>query len=217
MRHPLRRTILKLMKSSMPTLIVLGAGRGSRYLGGGHKLARSWRSSTVLGQSVANAVASGLPVKVITTESLVELVSPLVARRDIIVLPEASTEPRLGMGYSIASGVRAALDSPGWLVLPADMPLVTPQAIRQVAQALGAYPVAYAQHQGRRGHPVGFSAELVPDLVALSGDEGARRVIARYPAHAVDVEDPGVLLDFDTLEDFKRQDAAFETSAAGRS
>ena len=170
----------------------------------------------MLGQSVANAVSSGLPVKVVTTESLVELVSPLVARRDIIVLPEASTEPRLGMGYSIASGVRAALDAPGWLVLPADMPLITPQAILQVAQAVAKFPVAYAQHQGRRGHPVGFSAELVPDLVSLSGDEGARRVIARYPAHAVDIEDPGVLVDFDTLEDFNRQDAVFEASEAGR-
>ena len=32
----------------------------------------------------------------------------------------------------------------------------------------------------------------------LSGDEGARRIIARYPAFAVDLDDPGILVDIDT-------------------
>jgi molybdenum cofactor cytidylyltransferase len=35
----------------------------------------------------------------------------------------------------------------------------------------------------------------------LSGDEGARRIVARYPAIGVDVDDPGVLLDLDTEAD----------------
>ena len=32
-------------------------------------------------------------------------------------------------------------------------------------------------------------------LIALTGDEGARRIVARYPAQAVEVDDPGVLAD----------------------
>jgi molybdenum cofactor cytidylyltransferase len=68
--------------------------------------------------------------------------------------------------------------------------------------------VTYPQHEGRRGHPVGFSAELVSELVSLTGDEGARRVVARYPAQAVDVDDAGVLQDFDTEEDFRRWEGA---------
>ena len=59
----------------------------------------------------------------------------------------------------------------------------------------------FAQHQGRRGHPVGFSAELFSDLVQLTGDEGARRLIARYPSRGVEVADPGVLIDVDTKAD----------------
>jgi molybdenum cofactor cytidylyltransferase len=45
----------------------------------------------------------------------------------------------------------------------------------------------------------------------LQGDEGARRLVARYPAHGVDVCDPGVLLDVDTeadLEQVRRSHAA---------
>jgi molybdenum cofactor cytidylyltransferase len=57
-------------------------------------------------------------------------------------------------------------------VLPGDMPLVQSATLLAVANALDHHPVAYAQHRGRRGHPVGFGAELYSELVTLSGDEG---------------------------------------------
>jgi molybdenum cofactor cytidylyltransferase len=50
---------------------------------------------------------------------------------------------------------------------------------------------------------VGFAAELYSELVMLSGDEGARRLVARYPAIGVDVDDPGALLDLDTVADLE--------------
>jgi molybdenum cofactor cytidylyltransferase len=81
------------------------------------------------------------------------------------------------------------------------MPMVRPATLLAVAAALEQHPVAYAQYQGRRGHPVGFAAELYSELMMLSGDEGARRIVARYPAIGVDVDDPGVLLDLDTEAD----------------
>ncbi len=191
------------MTHPQPTLIVLGAGRGSRYHGGGHKLARRLGNESVFSLTLGRALATGLPVKVVTTDPLVPLVLPYVARRDVLVLPDAQTEPRLGMGYSIATGVRASLDARGWLVLRADMPLVEPRTVLRVAQELPRHAVVYPQYQGRRGHPVGFSSELVSELVRLTGDEGARRVVARYPGVGVDVEDPGVLQDFDTEDDFR--------------
>ena len=73
-----------------------------------------------------------------------------------------------------------------------------------VAEVLEHEPIAYAQYHGRRGHPVGFSAELYSELAALEGDEGARRLLARYPAQAVELDDPGVLIDVDTAEDLQR-------------
>jgi molybdenum cofactor cytidylyltransferase len=42
----------------------------------------------------------------------------------------------------------------------------------------------------------------------LTGDEGARRLVARYPAQGVEVDDPGVLLDVDTEDDLARVRAA---------
>jgi molybdenum cofactor cytidylyltransferase len=94
------------------------------------------------------------------------------------------------------------------------MPMVASSTMLAVAAALEHHPVAYAQHRGRRGHPVGFAAELYSELMMLSGDEGARRIIARYPAVGVDVDDPGVLLDLDTQADLAVMRALHDAAVA---
>jgi len=185
-----------------PVIVVLAAGRGSRYAAQGHKLAQPLGELSVLGQTVTHAISSGLPVVVVTTERLAAESARWVARRDVVVLPEADgTDSALGMGYSIATGVAARPDASGWLVLPGDMPLVRPRTLAAVAEALGQHAVVFAQYRGRRGHPVGFGAELFSELVHLQGDEGARRLVARYPSAGIELDDPGVLVDVDTPED----------------
>lgn len=187
--------------NSVPTVVVLGAGRGSRYTGPRHKLAESLGGESVLAQTVRQAIGSGLPVVVVTTAPLVDEAARHVARRDVVVLGGENGIAPGGMSDSIAAGVAARPHAGGWLMLPADMPLVRSDTLRQVATALKVHPVAYAQHQGRRGHPVGFSVELFSELIRLSGEEGARRLVARYPAFGVETEDAGVLQDLDTEAD----------------
>jgi molybdenum cofactor cytidylyltransferase len=186
-----------------PTVIVLAAGRGSRFKGNAHKLLQPFAGSTVLGTALDRAIETGMPVRVVTTPGLTAEASRHVALRDIVELPEASGpgSEHLGMGYSIASGVSASADAAGWLIVPGDMPMLRTSTLIAVADALPQHAVVYAQHQGRRGHPVGFSAELYSELVQLTGDEGARRVVARFPSFGVEVDDPGVLIDLDTTDD----------------
>lgn len=179
-----------------PTILVVAAGRGSRFEADAHKLEQPFGDSTVLGSTLRNAVQSQLPVLLVATQARVPAAAALLARRDILVLRE--DEAARGMGHSIAAGVAERSGAPGWLVLPADMPLVQPSTMLAVAQALEQQAVAYAQYRGRRGHPVGFAAELYSELVRLHGDEGARRIVARYPAFALEVADPGVVVDIDT-------------------
>lgn len=182
-----------------PTIVVLAAGQGSRFGGSLHKLEQPLGAGTVLGHTLGHVIESGLPFVVVTTARLVPLVSTLVARRDVVVVSDE--QARRGVGHSIAAGVAERPMAEGWLVLPGDMPLISPAAIRAVADALDDKPVAFSQYHGRRGHPVGFAAELYSELIALQGDEGARRIVARYPAYAVEVDEPGVLVDIDTPSD----------------
>ncbi|MDQ2927248.1 MAG: nucleotidyltransferase family protein [Pseudomonadota bacterium] len=201
------------------TVIVLAAGKGSRFAAASHKLAASFGDSAVLATTLRQAIASHLHVVVVTTPAFAELARSSVAARDVVILPEVGSESpgRLGMGRSIAAGVSARPNAGGWLVLPGDMPLVQPATLQAVSRELDRHPVVYAQHGGLRGHPVGFAAELYSELVGLSGDEGARRLVARYPAFGLELDDAGILVDIDTAEDLEaaRRSAAPEQAAGG--
>ena len=172
-----------------PVVLVLASGRGERFRASGgatHKLQALLGDRTVLQHTLDAVQASGLPWH------LEQLAHP-------------------GMGDSIAAAVGATPDAPGWLVLPADLPLVRPATLQAVADALQGHAVVVPVVAGRRGHPVGFSAELYSELVQLRGDEGARRVSARYPSIGLELGDPGVLFDIDTAADL----AALRASDSG--
>jgi len=111
-----------------------------------------------------------------------------------------------GLGASLAAGVEATPGASGWIVALGDMPRVDPKSIAAVKAALekGA-AIAAPFHGGKRGHPVGFSAVLRSELLALDGDVGARSLLERHATQVVrvEVDDPGIFIDVDTPEDLK--------------
>ncbi|NDY90074.1 nucleotidyltransferase family protein [Ideonella livida] len=191
--NPITAMPLPAVQTSRPAVLVVGAGRNSRGQGAAGVVAEMREGEPVLVHTIRRALASGLPVVVVTTGAFAVAVGKLVATRDVVVLGPAGSPAQADLGEAVAAGVSARTGAAGWLVLPGDMPRVQPDTLRRVAAELARHPVAYAQFRGRRGHPIGFGAELFSDLVRLRGDDGARRLVARYPAQAVDVDDPGVL------------------------
>ena len=200
--------------TARPAVIVVAAGKGTRFADANHKLAQSLGAYSVLGTTLRHAIASELPVVVVTTEALSELAKRTVAARDVVIVPEVGTPgcANLGMGYSIAMGVTARANAAGWLILPGDMPLVQPSSIAAVARQLNQHPVVCAHYKGRRGHPVGFGAELYSELAMLTGDDGARRLVSRYPSLGLELDDPGVLVDVDTEGDLDQLRQTLDTA-----
>lgn len=113
-----------------------------------------------------------------------------------------------GMGATLAAGIAATASASGWIVALGDMPAVRPETIRAVRDALerGAALAAPFDAAGRRGHPVGFSARLREELLALDGDTGAREILARHAGRIerLATDDPGIFVDVDTREDLAR-------------
>ena len=206
-----------------PVIIVIAVGDASRFLEPGPQ-----GTSSLLGATLANTKGSGLPVVVVTTEALVGEASRHLASRDVLVLKpglDSAGPGRVerrglnaiqGVGIAMALGVAARPNAHGWLVLPGDMPRLQASTLRQVAVALREHPIAYAQHHGRAGHPVGFGAGLYSELVSLHDDEGARRLVARYPSHAVDVEDAGSQVGLEPVDELHDARAAWPGPAALR-
>ena len=114
-----------------------------------------------------------------------------------------------GMGHVLASTLAQATD--GWgavVVLLGDQPLVPGRAVARVVEAwrAGAGPVVTATYGGRPGHPRLFDRRLLPDLLGLGGDAGARDLVAAHPewVHRVEVGDLGSDADVDVEADLER-------------
>jgi nicotine blue oxidoreductase len=114
-----------------------------------------------------------------------------------------------GMGHVLASALASAGD--GWgavVVLLGDQPLVSGRAVARVVEAWrsGAGPVVTATYGGRPGHPKLFDRRLRPDLLRLTGDTGARDLVAAHPdwVSQVEVGDLGSDADVDVEADLDR-------------
>jgi molybdenum cofactor cytidylyltransferase len=143
------------------------------------------------------------------TSRVVAVVPPLdggVAARlaalgcDVTVCQAADS----GMAASLTHAIRhsLALQPQAWLVALGDMPWVDPATLRRLADALAAGAgIAAPVMEGRRGNPVGFGAVHHDALLALRGDEGARRLLQAFPVTEVPVDDPGIFRDIDLPAD----------------
>ncbi|HEX7149012.1 MAG TPA: nucleotidyltransferase family protein, partial [Actinomycetota bacterium] len=114
-----------------------------------------------------------------------------------------------GMGHVLASTLAKAGDDWGAVVvLLGDQPLVPGGAVARVVEAWrsGAGPVVTATYGGRPGHPRLFDRGLLPDLLRLTGDTGARDLLAAHPdrVHRVEVGDLGSDTDIDVEADLER-------------
>lgn len=176
--------------TSRPVVLVLASGRGERFVasgGAGSKLQALLAGQPVLQHTLAAVRSSGLPWH----------------------LEDAG---HAGMGDSISAAVAATRDAPGWLVLPGDLPLVRPDSLRRVADALRDDIVVVPYHAGRKGHPVAFGARFREELLALTGAEGAASIVRAGAPLKLELDDPGIAIDIDTIEDL----AAAERALARR-
>jgi len=110
---------------------------------------------------------------------------------------------------SVRIGLRAL--PPDWnavAVLPVDVPLVSVQTVAQLVAAAGEEPAPLLLpfHNGVAGHPVVLTRTGASELLERDWDEGMRSLIMSHARdlREVRVDDPGILIDVDTPEDYWR-------------
>lgn len=172
-----------------PAVVVLASGRGDRFVASGGK------------GSKLHALLAGKPVLQHTLEAV----------RGSGLRWHVEDAGHDGMGDSIAAGVRATRDAGGWLILPGDLPLVRAESLRCVVAALASHAVVLPMYRGVQGHPVGFGPDCRDALLLLSGPQGAALVARTHKAAGraleLELDDPGIVTDIDTLADLARAQA----------
>lgn len=194
---------------------MLAAGAGSRF--GGGKLLASFG-----GRPLIEATLEGLrgaPVD----ETIIVVGTEGERLRSASTAYGARMVENRGWAEGMSTSVRAGLgacspESRAAVVALADQPLVGAGAVRRLVEAFedGAR-VAVATYDGEQRNPALFAREVWPLLEReMSGDRGARAVLARHPELVTevpcdDVADPA---DVDTVDDLRRLEE--ELTAPGR-
>lgn len=179
--------------------VVLCAGAGSRFAGSGHKLLAKARGRPLVSWSVGTALAAGLDETVVVTGA-VDLADVLPAEVTVLANERwaegQSSSLRVAVDWCARQGHDTAVVGLG------DQPALTVEAWLALA-APSPTPIAVATYAGHRGHPVRLDAAVWP-LLPVSGDEGARRLLAGRPELVSEVPCEGDPRDIDSREDLRR-------------
>ena len=183
--------------------IVLAAGQ-SRRMGEINKLTAELDSKALVAHVVDAALAAATDrVLVVTGHQDREIREALGARQVVYVHNAAFAE---GLSTSLKAGIAALPASmDGALIALGDMPDVTPGMLDKLIAAFDPeegreiiVPVA----QGKPGNPVLWGAAYFADMQTLTGDQGAKRLIAEHSDKVCEVEvgSDAIFRDLDTAD-----------------
>jgi molybdenum cofactor cytidylyltransferase len=189
-------------------VVVLAAGRSARFgPPNRHKLLATAGGVPLVRLSVNAAVDAGVGDVVVVTGARGDEVRGALDGLPVRIVHEPAFVD--GMAVSLRRGVIALERDVGAVMIGlGDQPGMRPDAYRAVASRwiASGLPIVVPRYAATSGpaHPTLFAAEVFSELLALDGDAGARRVVARDPSRVAEaLLDWPPPMDIDTLEDLE--------------
>jgi molybdenum cofactor cytidylyltransferase len=187
--------------------LVMAAGRSRRMAPLNKLMVADKAGQAMITRVVDNALASrARPVLVVTGHERDRVEEALAGRPVLTTHADTYAE---GLSASLKAGIAALPpDVEGVLVLLGDMPLVSPAMLDRILAAFDpeeGRAIIQPTFRGKQGNPVLWGREFFEEILAITGDVGARYLTGRHGDRLFNVEmaDDGVLRDFDTAETLK--------------
>jgi molybdenum cofactor cytidylyltransferase len=107
-------------------------------------------------------------------------------------------------GMSASFKEARTFDADFFLVTPCDLPLIEDYTIEIIIRAYrdNKGEIIVPRYMGKKGHPVVFPIALQSSFKNIVGDIGARDIIKEKGCVYVDLDDPGIIADIDTLNEY---------------
>ena len=180
--------------------VILSAGASRRM--GSPKALLQYQGETFLDRLIRLFSAVCRPVVVVLGHEADRIESGLARAADAVFV--VNPDPDRGMLSSLQCGIGipACVGSDAVLFTLVDHPNVESSTIERVVAAFVTHrsPVTVPVYQGRKGHPVCISREVIQQLLALPPTSQTGDVIRSHPIRRIDVDDPGVISDIDDPE-----------------
>jgi len=185
----------------MISAVVLAAGKSERM--GRPKALLPFRGRTFLENILDTISGSSIGHTVVVVGHHQEEIRRRVALPSVVFNPDYEQ----GMITSFQAGIRALPpDTAGSFLFLVDHPLVDAAIIEALIASLAPNRIVLPAYHGRRGHPVLFASEVLQEILALPASQGANIVVRKDPTRIIEVsvDAPGILVDIDTPEQFKK-------------
>jgi molybdenum cofactor cytidylyltransferase len=189
---------------SITGVIILAAGASTRL--GEPKQQLHFQGQSLLQRAVQTALASGCaPVAVVLGANAEQLIPELAGAPVKLV---QNPDWQEGMASSIRVGLQELMREQSELTevifMVCDQPFVEPDVLKRLVQAKqdGRSGIIASAYQRTLGTPVLFDKLYFPELLALQGQEGAKKIIMKHQPQVTSLSFEAGAIDIDTQEDY---------------
>ena len=186
-------------------IIILAAGKSSRL---GHpKQLLPFKGKSLINHCIETAKKVSAHVLVITGAERMRIESEI---KDDAVLVVHNPEWEEGMASSIRHGLSYLTENlqniSSVILMVCDQPYVTIELLRNliIEKEKTLKSIVASYYSEIAGTPVLFDKSIFPELMELTGDIGARKVITRHKDNLATVAFPLGNVDMDTAEDYRK-------------
>ncbi|MCU0458461.1 MAG: nucleotidyltransferase family protein [Bacteroidales bacterium] len=186
--------------------IVLAAGESRRM--GSPKMLLPYNDVTIIEQVIRNLTAANVDRVVVVVGANREEIMKVTRRYDVFHC--YNEDYKSGMLSSVRCGFNSLPDGClAALIMPGDQPMTGPGEINRVISSFleSDRGLVMAACNGKRGHPLIVDMKYLEEVLSLPEEEGLRALAERHPDDVLesDTDDPSVLRDIDTQEDYMNE------------
>jgi len=186
--------------------IILAAGESKRM--GFPKMLLAFNGATMIENVISNVRASNVDNIIVVLGAYREKLTEILRGSDVQCCYNDSYKE--GMLSSVWSGVRnLPSDFAAVLVFQGDQPLINSKSINKVIEAyrLSGKGIVIPVFEKKRGHPILIDRKYRDEIEKLDPGSGLRSLAYNHSDDVleVDTEDRGILRDFDTYNEYKKE------------
>jgi molybdenum cofactor cytidylyltransferase len=188
----------------MTGIIILAAGSSSRL--GKPKQNLVYKGQTLLQVAIETAGSSVCEPVIVVLGANAGVIRPTIDGSDVNLIQNTNWQE--GMASSIRLGIselqKIAPKTNAAILMLCDQPFVNTSLVDQLVQKKSTKRIVACAYNNTTGPPVLFDATYFNELLLLKGQEGAKKLLLKYPDDVDTVSFPLGSIDIDTVEDFEK-------------
>jgi len=189
----------------MISAVLLAAGQSKR-MGGDNKLIKKYNKKYLINHIIGTLIKSKVNKIIVVLGFQKSKVRKIIVKNKKINFV-FNTNYKSGMASSIKTGLkRISEKSIGFLIVQADMPLISTKIIDSLCYAIrnSNKEIVAPIYKRNMGNPIGFKRSMTRILNKTSGDSGAKKMIKRNKKNLslIRVNSKSIFKDFNTQRDF---------------